>query len=76
MSAEQSSGNEAWDAALAETGHYGIASDAVVRASIPEAERCERCDGTGNEFYAMYHRCPKCGGSGRAASLPVTKGDE
>ena len=25
---------------------------------------CCRCDGTGNEFYRMYHRCPKCQGRG------------
>ena len=27
---------------------------------------CDECDGTGNEFFSMYHECPKCGGSGRS----------
>lgn len=27
---------------------------------------CGHCEGTGNELYAMYRRCPKCGGSGVA----------
>lgn len=25
---------------------------------------CEHCDGTGNEFYSMYRKCPKCDGKG------------
>ena len=25
---------------------------------------CGPCDGTGNEFFSMYHRCPKCQGRG------------
>jgi RecJ-like exonuclease len=25
---------------------------------------CEHCDGTGNEFMSMYHKCPKCEGTG------------
>jgi DnaJ-class molecular chaperone len=29
---------------------------------------CEHCEGTGNEFLSMYHRCPKCGGTGRDVS--------
>lgn len=28
-------------------------------------ELCKLCDGTGNEFYSMYKKCPNCGGSGR-----------
>jgi hypothetical protein len=27
---------------------------------------CEWCGGTGNELYAMYRVCPKCGGDGIA----------
>lgn len=27
-------------------------------------ELCDRCDGTGNEFFSMYHKCPKCDGHG------------
>lgn len=54
-----------FDAALDRTGHFGIAHDEMVRAGVPEGERCEWCNGTGNELYAMYRRCPKCGGTGR-----------
>ncbi len=25
---------------------------------------CERCEGTGNEFFSMYHKCPDCNGTG------------
>jgi RecJ-like exonuclease len=25
---------------------------------------CNRCDGTGNEFYSMYKKCSACGGTG------------
>jgi hypothetical protein len=27
---------------------------------------CKHCEGTGNELYSMYRRCPKCGGDGIA----------
>ena len=27
-------------------------------------ELCENCDGTGNELYSMYRKCPKCNGTG------------
>lgn len=27
---------------------------------------CERCDGTGNEFYSMYCKCLACNGTGIA----------
>lgn len=29
------------------------------------ATLCTNCDGTGNEFFSMYHKCPQCGGTGR-----------
>ena len=29
------------------------------------ANLCSRCDGTGNEHYASYRACTKCGSSGR-----------
>lgn len=25
---------------------------------------CDTCDGTGNDYFHMYHRCSDCGGSG------------
>ena len=25
---------------------------------------CERCQGTGNELYSMYHKCTACNGTG------------
>lgn len=28
------------------------------------AALCDRCDGTGNELYSMWRRCPECAGSG------------
>lgn len=49
--------------------HAGIEADNRHRASIPKKERCAHCDGTGNEFYAMYRRCSKCGGTGREADV-------
>ena len=55
--------------------HLGIARDRVLAARIPEAERCERCLGSGNEFYSMYRRCSACDGTGRAES-PVSRGNE
>ena len=33
-------------------------------AGIPEALRCEKCEGTGNEFLFMYRACPACKGTG------------
>jgi rubredoxin len=33
----------------------------VVAAGKP---LCDNCDGTGNEFYSMYRKCPVCGGDG------------
>lgn len=47
--------------------HPGILNDQLRAALIPKDERCERCDGTGNELYAMYRQCSDCGGSGKAA---------
>lgn len=35
--------------------------------NVTEGKRlCEWCDGTGNELYSMYRKCPKCGGDGIA----------
>ncbi len=51
--------------------HYGIAGDNLRRqenekqvAADPTLILCEWCGGTGNELYAMYRTCPKCGGDG------------
>lgn len=58
--------------------HAGIASDVQrrydnkVRVELnPSLMLCSYCDGTGNEFYAMYRACPKCGGGGL-----VERGDD
>lgn len=45
--------------------HLGIMGDRQRAARIPEAERCPRCEGSGNELYAMYRRCTACSGTGR-----------
>lgn len=45
--------------------NIAIARDRVLAARIPEAERCKRCEGSGNEFFAMYRRCSACDGTGR-----------
>jgi len=28
-------------------------------------ELCDNCDGTGNELYSMYGKCPDCNGTGK-----------
>lgn len=50
--------------------HAGIERDERQIASIPEAERCKLCGGSGNELYSMYHECRSCKGDGRS------RGDE
>lgn len=55
--------------------HPGIVADERHKASIPEAERCAWCGGTGNELYAMYRRCPECDGTGRASNGSSRNGD-
>jgi len=51
--------------------HAGVAGDEAFRvqnlqviARDSTLMLCEWCGGTGNEFYAMYRRCPECGGVG------------
>lgn len=41
-------------------------SDIITRNENIDAGRelCERCDGTGNEFYSMYSPCKDCNGTG------------
>jgi len=34
-------------------------------AKIPESNRCEKCEGTGNEFLYMYRQCSECNGTGK-----------
>lgn len=41
--------------------------DKRIAAQIPELERCQRCEGTGNEFLFMYRECSACGGTGKAS---------
>ena len=51
--------------AIPEETDHRVLSDNARAALIPEAERCEKCAGTGNEFLYMYHQCQDCGGTGR-----------
>ena len=51
--------------------HYGILGDAIRKAenikqvaTDPTLILCDYCEATGNEFYAMYRVCSKCGGIG------------
>jgi len=46
-------------------GHFGIAQDEFRKEQIPEKQRCENCDGTGNQLYGMYQECEMCGGTGK-----------
>lgn len=32
--------------------------------ALAKRQLCDKCDGTGNEFFFMYRRCEKCGGKG------------
>jgi hypothetical protein len=45
--------------------------DAAVQRRNREAGHtlCKHCEGTGNELYSMYRRCPVCGGDGIAVYL-------
>ena len=51
--------------------HMGILNDQIHRRRLIDAgvPLCPHCDGTGNELYSMYHRCPLCLGSGEARRL-------
>jgi hypothetical protein len=46
-------------------------SDYMVKRRNEDAGHtlCGHCEGTGNELYAMYRRCPKCGGCGYTVYL-------
>ena len=50
----------------AATTHAGIEQDRARKADNVAAGRtlCRRCDGTGNQLYAMFQTCFDCGGSG------------
>ena len=57
------------------SNHPGVKNDELIIASIPEDERCLRCDGSGNEFYYKYKQCSACLGTGRKlvdSTNPVT----
>ena len=32
-----------------------------------DKQLCQRCDGTGNRLYSMYHKCEDCNGTGIGA---------
>lgn len=51
----------------------GVWQDQQVRRANEKAgwKLCEHCNGTGNELYAMYRACPKCGGSGHVGDPPL-----
>jgi DnaJ-class molecular chaperone len=46
--------------------HLGIESDNKKRENNIKNKKklCHWCDGTGNELYSMYRKCPKCNGTG------------
>jgi uncharacterized OB-fold protein len=46
--------------------HFRIRSDYYRRNDNVKAGKklCLRCDGTGNEFFSCYHKCPTCNGKG------------
>lgn len=48
--------------------HPGVQADAKIREKhlVAGHELCDRCNGTGNQLYAMYQRCEKCDGLGCA----------
>ena len=48
--------------------HMGIYNDQLKRRDNAEAGHtlCRRCEGTGNELFAMYRKCSACGGTGVA----------
>jgi DnaJ-class molecular chaperone len=57
--------------------HLGIMGDEVRKAENakqvamdPTLMLCDYCDGTGNEFYAMYRTCPICLGVGVVDAVP------
>lgn len=45
--------------------HWGMKMDAEQAATIPEAERCGCCGGTGNMLISMFFRCLACNGDGK-----------
>ena len=49
-----------------ETVPYHMRNDYYKRNLVVESGKplCDFCDGTGNEFYSMYRKCPVCGGDG------------
>lgn len=51
--------------------HLGVIIDKERSEKIPEDERCQKCSGTGNEFFFMYKQCSDCGGSGHK-TVPST----
>ena len=50
---------------------WGIRQDYERQRLVPPSERCDRCEGTGNELFSMYRRCSACGGTGRFADAPA-----
>jgi len=46
--------------------HYARMDYATRNANLIEGNRlCPRCNGTGNELWAMFRRCQRCYGTGR-----------
>ena len=60
----------------AATTHAGIVQDRARKTLNVAAGRdlCRRCDGTGNELYAMFRACQLCLGSGVANEPEVVAG--
>jgi len=63
--------------------HWGIVGDNERRQENVAAVTadsslmlCDRCNGTGNELYAMYRACTNCGGVGVVDREFVVGGEE
>ena len=39
-------------------------NQALLEDGRDDLRLCERCEGTGNEFYSRYRACADCGGKG------------
>jgi DnaJ-class molecular chaperone len=50
--------------------HPEVKEDLRRQAAVPEAERCEVCDGTGNRGVFTRIRCEACDGTGRRGGEP------
>ena len=54
------------DEKLAEGYPIHVIGDMFKADQVPEADRCGRCGGTGNQLLSMFQECEGCGGDGRS----------